>query len=138
MRAAGAREPVVLAPGAGREWPLGLMRTVFKADGNETANAYSISEWWLDPKSPGPGPHAHETEDDVFYVLEGTITFLLDGKEVEASKGAFVLVPAGVTHDYENRTTERAGFLNFYSGPFEADMPMISDWYKANPAKPLP
>jgi mannose-6-phosphate isomerase-like protein (cupin superfamily) len=131
------RKAVVLPPGGGRDWPLGLMRATFKADGVETRNAYSISEWWMEPRSPGPGPHVHEGDDDVFYVLEGTVTFLLDGEEIEAPKGSFVLVPAGVRHDYENRTHEKAGFLNFYSGPFEADMPMIADWYKQNPAQPL-
>jgi hypothetical protein len=27
--------------------------------------------------------------------------------------------------------------LNFYSGAFEKDMPMIADWFRENPAKPL-
>ena len=134
---ASARKAVVLPPGGGRDWPLGLMRATFKADGAETRNAYSISEWWMEPRSPGPGAHRHDDDDDVFYVLEGLVTFLLDGEEIEAPKGSFVLVPAGVRHDYENRSPQRAGLLNFYSGPFESDMPMIADWYKNNPAKPL-
>jgi mannose-6-phosphate isomerase-like protein (cupin superfamily) len=132
------RKAILLPPEGGRAYPLGMFRAVFKADGAETRNAYSISEWWLDPRSPGPGPHVHENEDDVFYVLEGTVTFLLDGEALEAPRGTFVLVPAGVRHDYENRTRERAGFLNFFSGPFEADMPMITDWYRENPAIPIP
>ena len=28
---------------------------MFKADGDETAQAYSISEWWLDANTKGPG-----------------------------------------------------------------------------------
>jgi hypothetical protein len=35
------------------------MRAVFRADGGETADTYSISEWWLEPGTPGPGPHSH-------------------------------------------------------------------------------
>jgi hypothetical protein len=34
---ANARRAIILKPGAGREYPLGLMTAVFKADGAETA-----------------------------------------------------------------------------------------------------
>ena len=56
------------------------MRAVFKADENETAGKYSISEWWLEPNSHGPGAHQHEDNDEVFYVLEGTTSFLVDDR----------------------------------------------------------
>ena len=37
------RQPVILAPGAGRAWPKGRIGAVFKADGDETRNTCSIS-----------------------------------------------------------------------------------------------
>ena len=64
---------MVLAPGEGRRYDLGRVQAVFKADGTETAGGYSISEWWLEPNTAGPGPHSHP-EDDTFYVLEGTMS----------------------------------------------------------------
>ena len=63
------RSAVILQPGEGRHYPMGGIAAVFKADGGETAGAYSISEWWLEPHTQGPGAHAHP-EDDVFYVIE--------------------------------------------------------------------
>jgi mannose-6-phosphate isomerase-like protein (cupin superfamily) len=120
------RDGIVLAAGEGRAYPMGRLAAVFKADGAETAGLYSISEWWLDPHTPGPGPHAHP-EDDVFYVIEGTVSFLMDESWVDASKGAFVLAPGGVTHDFENRSDARAGFVNFSApGDFEPRMPEIA------------
>jgi mannose-6-phosphate isomerase-like protein (cupin superfamily) len=122
---------IYLADGSGRSYPMGGMRSVFKADGEETANTYSISEWWLEPRQAGPGAHAHEANDDIFYVLEGTVTFLVGSKKIVASKGAFVRVPAGVIHDFENVSDSRAGFLNIYiPGGFEQEMPAIVDWFK--------
>jgi hypothetical protein len=59
------RKAVVLAPGQGGAYPMGRISAVFKADEEETQSRYSISEWWLEPRTPGPGPHSHE-EDDVF------------------------------------------------------------------------
>jgi mannose-6-phosphate isomerase-like protein (cupin superfamily) len=126
--------PVVLAPAAGRSYPMGRISALFKADGAETANRYSISEWWLEPKTKGPGAHAHD-EDDVFYVLAGTMSFLLGDAWIDAAPGAFVLVPGGMTHDFENRGPERAGLLNFSTlGGFESHMPAISRWYEDHPA----
>lgn len=106
---------------------------IFKADGQETNSRYSISEWWLDPHTKGPGPHAHP-EDDVFYVLEGTMSILVAGEWTHASKGAFVLVPGGVSHDFENRGDSRAGVLNLsIPGAFEPHMPGIAEWFINNP-----
>ena len=131
------RRPLVLKPGEGRDYPLGLMTAVFKADGAETTGAYSVSEWILQPHSPGPGEHSHPDADDVFYVLEGVVTFILDGAAQDVAAGGFALAAAGVRHDFENRTDAPARLLNFYSGEFEKDMPMIAAWYRDNPAKPL-
>ena len=127
------RDPVVLPPGGGRAYPMGRIQAVFKADGPESGNRYSISEWWLDPRTTGPGAHSHD-EDDVFYVLGGTMSFLLDEQWVDAAAGSFVLVPAGVRHDFENRGAIRAGVLNFSApGGFEPNMPAISAWFASNP-----
>jgi mannose-6-phosphate isomerase-like protein (cupin superfamily) len=127
------RAPIVLKPGEGRSYPMGRIGALFKADGDETAKGYSISEWWLEPHTQGPGAHSHPA-DDVFYVLEGTMSFLVDDKWIDAPKGSFVLVPGGTTHDFENRGAVRAGVLNFSApGTFEEDMPAIADWFKQHP-----
>jgi mannose-6-phosphate isomerase-like protein (cupin superfamily) len=112
---------------------MGKIAAVFKADGDESANAYSISEWWLEPQTTGPGAHVHP-EDDIFYVLEGTMSFLIGNQWQHLNKGAFVLVPAGVTHDFENRGQVCAGVLNFsVPGGFEPAMPEIVKWFADNP-----
>jgi mannose-6-phosphate isomerase-like protein (cupin superfamily) len=134
-RDAPTRPGIVLPPGAGRSYPMGRIGAVFKADGDETRQAYSISEWWLEPHTQGPGAHAH-AEDDVFYVIEGTMSFLMGDRWTDAARGAFVLVPGGVTHDFENRSASRAGVLNFsIPGGFEGDMPAIAQWFAEHPPK---
>jgi mannose-6-phosphate isomerase-like protein (cupin superfamily) len=125
------RKPIVLRPGAGRAYAMGRVDAVFKADGDETAGRYSISEWWLEPNTKGPGAHSHD-EDDVFYVLEGTMSLRVGESWIEAEKGSFVLVPGGLTHDFENRSAARAGLLNFSApGAFEGDMPAIAEWFRS-------
>lgn len=112
---------------------MGRIAAVFKADGIETADRYSVSEWWLEPHTQGPGAHSH-AEDDVFYVIDGIMSFFVDGRWLDAPKGSFVLVPAGATHDFENRGEVRAGVLDFsIPGNFEEEMPNIVQWFAEHP-----
>lgn len=115
----------------GRAYEMGFMRAVFKADGAETNDRYSISEWWMEPDNSGPGAHLHEENDEVFYVLEGTASILLGDEWIEAARGSFVRIPAGTMHDFENRTDGRMGLLNFFiPGGFEKNMPSIVEWFE--------
>lgn len=111
---------------------MGRIEAVFKADGEETQNAYSISEWRLQPNTTGPGAHAHP-EDDTFFVIEGTMSILVGDRWIDATVGSFVLIPGGTTHDFENRSDAPAAVLNFSPAAFEASMPAIADWFAVNP-----
>jgi mannose-6-phosphate isomerase-like protein (cupin superfamily) len=111
---------------------MGRISAVFKADADETAQGYSISEWWLEANTKGPGAHAHP-EDDVFFVIAGTMSLLVGEEWVDAPTGSFVLVPGGVTHDFENRSDRRAGVLNFSPSVFEPEMKGIAQWFAEHP-----
>ena len=124
------RRPIVLGPGDGRKYPMGPVSAVFKADGEESAHRYAISEWWLEPHTKGPGSH-HHPDDDVFYVLAGTMSIQIGDEWLDAAAGSFVLVPGDTPHDFENRTDERAGMLNVSApGDFEEKMPGIAQWFR--------
>jgi len=127
------RKGIFLPPGGGRSYPMGRICSRLLADGAETDEKYSISEWWLEANTKGPGAHSHD-EDDVFYVLEGTMSILLGDRWVDAPRGSFVLVPGRVTHDFENRGATRAGVLNVsVPGDFESEMPGIAQWFAEHP-----
>jgi quercetin dioxygenase-like cupin family protein len=42
--------------------------------------------------------HRHEHTDEVFDVVEGEGTFLIDGREMRGTPGAILYVPAGIEH----------------------------------------
>ncbi|MBV9786899.1 MAG: cupin domain-containing protein [Chloroflexi bacterium] len=59
--------------------------------------SFDIHEW------SGSGPeqlHVHYADDEAWHILEGTLTFKLLDREVEASAGTTVFIPAGVAHTY--------------------------------------
>jgi mannose-6-phosphate isomerase-like protein (cupin superfamily) len=124
---------IVLPPGDGRHYDCGPMHAEFLADGAESGDRYSVSIWWVEPGKTGPGPHSHAANEELFYVIDGTMTFLVGDQHVDAAVGTFLRIPAGVTHDFENRTAHRAGALNvFIPGGFEVQMPAIVEWFRAS------
>ncbi|MEJ8803249.1 cupin domain-containing protein [Pontibacter sp. H249] len=124
-------DPLILEKGQGRVYNCGTMTAIFKADENETQEKYSISEWWLEPKSDGPGAHQHEENDEVFYVLDGTTSILIGEKWLDAAKGTFIRIPAKTIHDFKNKTDQKTGILNFFiPGGFERNMPSIVKWFE--------
>ena len=126
-------QPLILREGEGRSYNLGPMTAIFKADENETEEKYSISEWWLEPHSTGPGAHEHDDQDQIFYVLEGTLSMLGGDKWVEGSRGTFIRIPKNTMHTFENRTDKKITFLNFdVPGGFEKHMPEMSRWFDEN------
>ena len=124
---------IILKSGEGRTYNCGTMTAIFKADENETANKYSISEWWLEPNSNGPGAHQHQENDEVFYGIEGTTSILVGDNWIDVAKGAFLRIPAKTIHDFANRTNDKCGVLNFFiPGGFERNMPSIVKWFVEN------
>jgi quercetin dioxygenase-like cupin family protein len=63
----------------------------------------------------GPEAHVHADEDDSFYVLDGEMTFIVEGEEILAPAGTFVLVPPGVEHTFANRSAAEARLLNVHA-----------------------
>jgi len=125
-----SRAPLALGAGEGRAWDLGRLRAVFKADGAETAERYSVSEWLLSPGQPGVGAHVHDVEDEVFVVMAGRPEILMGEVWRPCRAGDVVCIPAGVRHDFRNPGDEDARLVNVFVGAgFEAAMPAISAWF---------
>jgi quercetin dioxygenase-like cupin family protein len=63
------------------------------------------------PPMSGPPLHRHSREDEWFYVLEGVITFEIDGERTVAKAGDSAFAARGTVHAYQNFTAETAKLL---------------------------
>ena len=79
-------------------WVLGDFVT-FKADGESAS--LSVFEGLI-PPGGGPPPHIHFQQEEGFYVLEGTFSFLSGDKTIEAEPGSFMWIPRGTLHTFKN------------------------------------
>lgn len=77
---------------------------------------FVIAEW-RDPGGPPDSPrfiappHLHHNDDEVWYVLEGTLIVRVGDQDVEARAGSAVRVPRGTPHTYWNPAAVAARYL---------------------------
>ncbi len=55
--------------------------------------------------------HIHHDEDEMIFVLDGTITFIGAQGGIEGRPGTFLHIPRGVPHGFANRTGQEARML---------------------------
>jgi mannose-6-phosphate isomerase-like protein (cupin superfamily) len=79
-------------------WELGILAFV-KGDSDRTANTFCMVEFLQGVGFATP-LHVHHTQDEIFYVLEGTMHGVCDDVEWFAHKGAFVWLPKGSVHGW--------------------------------------
>ena len=101
---------VIVKPGEGRR--VGNVEFLARTDDTPRFNLALIA---IQPHRDGPEEHAHASEDDAFYMLEGELVFTVGGEEVVARPGTFVLVPPGVRHTFANRGDGVARFINVHA-----------------------
>jgi quercetin dioxygenase-like cupin family protein len=106
-------DATVHGPGDGEALSIGASEVVIKATGVDSGDTFFLSETTIEPGFPGPPPHRHKQLHDMFYVLEGTLTFRLGEETRELGPGSFACVPPGTVHTFSNPGEEPVRFLNF-------------------------
>jgi quercetin dioxygenase-like cupin family protein len=90
-------------------WVVGDLYTVL-ASGEDTGGAYALIHATVPPGGEPP-PHVHRRDDEAFYVLDGSLMFRADGRDIHPSAGAWVTLPKGCLHSFHNTGTTAARML---------------------------
>jgi quercetin dioxygenase-like cupin family protein len=91
--------------------------------GEQTGNTLTVM-FDVTPPGGGPPPHVHSSEDELFLIVEGQISYFAEGQWTEVGVGGVVYLPKGVVHCYRNVgatpskhwiLTMPSGFEHFFS-----------------------
>jgi mannose-6-phosphate isomerase-like protein (cupin superfamily) len=112
----------IAAPG-GERVTLGGLGIVWKIEGDEAENRFSVVHHPLAPRALAAPLHRHTREDEYSYVLHGTLGALLGDDVVTAEPGTWVFKPRNQWHTFWNagdtpceiiEIISPAGFENFF------------------------
>jgi mannose-6-phosphate isomerase-like protein (cupin superfamily) len=131
--------PTLHLPGEGENFELGGSSISLKAVAENADGAFFLSETVVEPGFAGPPLHIHHKLTDMFYVLEGVLTFRIGEETVEGPAGTFVCAPPGTPHTFSNPSSEPVRFLNFnVPGGFEVYMRELAAAWAENNGPPDP
>lgn len=97
-----AGKPMHVQPGDGERLVFaGAIELTILIPRSATGGAFAIFE---DLVHPGVGPprHIHNTQDEVFFVLDGSFDIEIAGERVSANTGDIAFVPRGTVHAFKN------------------------------------
>ena len=83
----------------------------FLMEAADTNGSASIFEFTVAPGSKVPVPHFHEHFDETVYGLAGVMTFTVDGKSIDITRGETLFIPRGAVHGFDNLGQEDAKTL---------------------------
>ena len=73
----------------------------FHAHSPDTGGAYCLVEALTAPGAGAP-PNRHPSDDEAFYVIDGSFEFTIENETISAGGGSFVKVPNGAVHAFKN------------------------------------
>lgn len=83
----------------------------FKLAGQSTNGSLAVIEHQVAPGTLAAPPHTHQHEDEISYILEGTITVQLGEQVIPAPPGTLVFKPRGEPHTFWNQGSVFARLL---------------------------
>ncbi|MGB4770089.1 MAG: cupin domain-containing protein [Chitinophagaceae bacterium] len=81
---------------------------------SQTNMQFSCVEFAMAPKKMGPAPHYHRKLDELTYVLEGTVSVLLNDTLHEVPAGGWFLRPRNIEHSFFNGSDKPFRALDMY------------------------
>ena len=105
------KEVTIVKQSEGETLPVLGTGVRFLLNAEQTGNSFSLMEVEL-PRDQGPPPHDHPW-DEAYYVIDGDVWFMVDGKEAVYTAGDFLYAPGGTAHSFRGAGDNPARVLVF-------------------------
>jgi quercetin dioxygenase-like cupin family protein len=92
--------PKIVAVDAGEMLRFPDWQVMIKLSGVDTGGSMVVLETEHDP-GEGASPHIHTREDEMFFVLDGEVTFQVGDDRITLVRGGLVFGPVGTAHGFE-------------------------------------
>ena len=91
-------EPVLTGPGAGRTVTKSSgSSTELKLVGEQSGGDLAVVEWHI-RAGDEPPIHTHTREDEMLYVIDGSITAFVGDQRIEVGAGSYAALPKDLRH----------------------------------------
>jgi quercetin dioxygenase-like cupin family protein len=107
-------QPLVIEPGGGDLIHMGALAVFFKVVSAQVGGACELHEQPI-PAGTLVAPHRHERQDQVSYVLAGTLSFRVGDQDFHLPAGGTIFRPRGIVHAVWNSGPEPARMLELSS-----------------------
>jgi mannose-6-phosphate isomerase-like protein (cupin superfamily) len=93
------------------ENPITGERLLFRKTSSDTGGEAVVLETFVKPDGFVAAAHVHPYQEERFVILDGSVGFVLGGKEFVAGPGEKLTVPTGTPHRFWNAGEEEARFV---------------------------
>ena len=81
---------------------IGGLTINYLIDGTVSGSGMGAFELTVEPGSRVPPPHSHSHNEELVYVLEGTLRYSVDGETRDLKPGERMFTPKGSVHGFSN------------------------------------
>ena len=107
-------DTIHIKKGEGKIAKIGGIDLISKFSKHQTSGHLGCDEATLKPGYLGAPPHLHKTFDEICFVLEGSVSIMVEEKIFEVSAGDWHLRPRNKMHTFWNATESPARFVDIY------------------------
>lgn len=107
-------DTIHIKKGEGKVGKIGGIDIISKLSKLQTGGNLGCDEATLKPGFLGAPPHLHKNFDEVCFVLEGSVTILVEEKIFQVNAGDWHLRPRNKMHTFWNSSESPARFVDIY------------------------
>ena len=91
-----------------RVGPLAVRFLITKENSNGSVAAFEV---FVPGGQRLTAAHSHDHYEETIYGIQGTLTWTVDGNQIDVGPGQALCIPRGVVHRFDNQATEDAKAL---------------------------